>query len=76
MLVAKAASDSHPEHGHRKIVAILKVAVACFHADMEDVIYAHPPAEAEPDRTVEWLLIKAHYGTRKAARLRPAFFAQ
>ena len=36
---------------------------------MEDVTYAHPPAEVEPDRTVVWLLIKAHYGTRKAARL-------
>ena len=30
---------------------------------MEDVTYA--PAEAEPDRTVVWLLINAHYGTRK-----------
>ena len=36
---------------------------------MEDMIFAHPPAEAEPDRTVVWLLIKAHYGTRKAAGL-------
>ena len=36
---------------------------------MDEVIYAHPPAEAEPDRTVVWLLLKAHYGTRKAARL-------
>ena len=63
MLIAKAASHSHPEHGHRKVIAILDA------ADMEDVIYAHPPAEAEPDRTVVWLLIKAHYGTRKAARL-------
>ena len=69
MLIAKAASHSHTEHGHRKIIAVLDVAVAFFHADMEDVIYAHPPAEAEPDRTVVWLLIKAHYGTRKAARL-------
>ena len=56
------------EHGHRKVIAILDVAVAFFHADMEDVIFAHPPADAEPDRTVVWLLIKAHYGTRKAAR--------
>ena len=69
MLVAKAASRSHPEHGHRKVIAILDVTVAFFHTDMEDVICVHPTAEAEPDRTVVWLLIKAHYGTRKAARL-------
>ena len=36
---------------------------------MDGVIYAHPPAEAEPDRTIVWLLLKAHNGTRKAARL-------
>ena len=41
----------------------------CILSRMEDVIYAHPPAEAEPYRTVVWLLVKAHYGTRKAARL-------
>ena len=69
MLIATAASHSHPEHGHRKVIAILDVTVAFFHADMEDKIYAHPPAEAEPDRAVVWLLIKAHCGTRKAARL-------
>ena len=69
MLIAKAASLSHAEHGHRKVIAILDVAVALFHADMEEKIFAHPPAEAEPDRTVVWLLIRAHYGTRKAARL-------
>ena len=69
MLIAKTASHSRPEHGHHKVVAILDVAVALFHADMEDKIYAHPPAEAEPDRTVVRLLIKAHYGTRKAPRL-------
>ena len=69
MLIAKAASQSHPEHGHRKVIAIFDVAVAFFHADMEDKMRAHPRAEAEPDRAVVWLLIKAHYGTRKAARL-------
>ena len=73
MLIAKAASHSHPEHGHRKVIAILDVALAFFHADMEDVKNAHPPAEAEPDRTVVWLLIKTHYGTRKVARLWQAF---
>ena len=31
------ASHSHPEHGHRKDIAILDVAVASFRADMEDV---------------------------------------
>ena len=69
MLIARAASQSHPEHGHRKVIAILDVAVAFFHAHTEDQTYAHPPAEAEPDRTVVWLLIKAHHGTRIAARL-------
>ena len=52
VLIAKATSPSHTEHGHRKIVAIMELAVAFFHADMEGVIYAHSPAEAEPDRTV------------------------
>ena len=68
-LIAKAASHSHTEDGHRKIIPILDVAVVFFHADMEVVIYAHPPAEAEPGRAVVWLWIKAHYGTRNAARL-------
>ena len=68
-LIATAASQRHSEHGHRKIRAILDVAVAFLHADMVDVIYAHPPAEAEPDRSVVWLSRKAHYGTRRAARL-------
>ena len=65
MLIAKTASQRHTEHGHRKIIAILDVAVAFFHAHMEDVIYAHPPAEAEPDRTVQWLLLKAHSAREK-----------
>ena len=69
MLIAKAACHSQPEHSHRKVIEILDVAVAFFHADMEEKIHAHPPGEAEPDRTVVWLLIKAHHGTRKAARL-------
>ena len=69
MLIAKAASQRHTEHGHRKIIGTLDVAVAFFHADMEDVNCGHPTAEAEPDRTVVWLLLKAHYGTGKAARL-------
>ena len=62
--VDRKASHSHPEHGHRKDIAILDVAVASFRADVEDVTCAHPPAEAEPDRTIVWLLIKAHHGTR------------
>ena len=36
---------------------------------MDEVICARSPAAAEPDRTVVWLLLKAHSGTRKAARL-------
>ena len=68
-LSANAASHSHTEDGHRKIIAIHDVAVVFFRADMEDVKNAHPPAEAEPDRSVVWLLIKAHSGTQNAARL-------
>ena len=37
--------------------------------DMDELIYAHPPREAEPDCTVVWLLLKAHAGAWKAARL-------
>ena len=37
--------------------------------DMDELIYAHPPREAEPECTVVWLLLKAHAGARKAARL-------
>ena len=69
MLIAKATSHRDTEHGNRKVIAILDAAVAFFHADMDEWIYAHPPAEAEPDRTVVLLLLKAHHGTRKAARL-------
>ena len=46
MLIANAASHRHTEHGHRRIIAILGAAVAFFHADMGEVIYAHPPAES------------------------------
>ena len=67
MLIAKSSK----EHGHRKVIAILEAADAFFHADIDDVIYAHPPADAAPDRTVVWLLLKAHYGTRTVARLWP-----
>ena len=67
--VFAATSHSHTEHWHRKIVAILDVAVAFFRADMDDVMYAHPPAEAQPDRTDVWLSIKAGYGTGNASRL-------
>ena len=37
--------------------------------DMNELIYAHPPREAEPDCTVVWLLLKARSGARKVARL-------
>ena len=69
MLIAKAASHRHTEHAHHTVIAILDAAVAFFHADIDEVNDAHPPAEAEPDRTVLWLLLKAHYGKRRAARL-------
>ena len=73
MLIAKAASQRHTEHGHRKIIATLDAAVAFFTQTWMEVIYAHPPAEAEPARTVAWLLLKSHHGTRKASRLWPDF---
>ena len=76
MLIAKAASHCHTEHGHRKIIAILDVAVAFFHAEMEDQIFAHPPREAKPDRIVVWLLIKAHDVSLTAARVWQEFFTQ
>ena len=38
MMIAKAASQRQTEHGHRKVIAILDVAVAFFHANMEYVI--------------------------------------
>ena len=63
-------SQSNSEHGHRKIIAILDVAIAFFNADMDEVICAHPPREDEPDRAVVRDLHKAPHGTRKAARLR------
>ena len=43
-----------------KIIAILDTVVAFFHENMDEVIYAHPPKEAEPDHTVVWFLLKAH----------------
>ena len=70
MMLAKAASQKHPAERYRKVIAILDAAVAFFHVEMDEAIYAHPPREAEPDRDVVWMLIKAHYWTRKPANLR------
>ena len=42
--------------------------------DMDGLIYAHPPREAAPDRTVVWFLLKAHAGAGRAARLWQDFF--
>ena len=39
MLIAKAASQRHLQHRHRKIIAILDAVVAFFHADMHEVTY-------------------------------------
>ena len=41
---------------------------------MDELIYAHPRREAEPDCAVVWLLLKAHAGARKAARLWQEWF--
>ena len=74
MSIASAASERHTEHGHRQITASLDAGVACFHTDMDGLIHAHPPREAEPDCTVVWLLLKALSGAGRAARLRQDFF--
>ena len=42
--------------------------------DMDELIYAHPSRGAEPDCIVVWLLLKAHSGARRAARLWQEFF--
>ena len=74
VLISEAANQRDPEDGHiARSFAILDAAVAFFHADMDKVVYAHPPKEAEPDRTVVWLLLYVHYGTRNSARLGQEF---
>ena len=74
MSMARAASQRHTVHGHRKITAILDAAAAWFHKDMDELIHAHPPRETEPHGTVVWLLFKAHSGARRAARLWQEYF--
>ena len=71
MSTARAASQSHTEHVHRKSTAILD---ACFHTDMHELIHAHPPGETEAEGVVVRLFSKAHYGTRKAAQVWQEFF--
>ena len=41
MSMARAASQRHTVHGHRKSTAILDAAVACFHKDMDELIHIH-----------------------------------
>ena len=43
--MARAASQRHTVHRHRKITAILDATIACFHKDMDGLIHAHPPRE-------------------------------
>ena len=74
MSMARAASQRHAVHGHRKITAILDATKACFHKDMDGLIHALPPRETEPDGIVVWLLLKAHSGARRAARLWQEYF--
>ena len=69
MSMARAASQRHTVHGHRKITAILDACKACFHKDMDELIHAHPPRETGPECIVVRLLFKAHSGARRAARL-------
>ena len=69
MSVARAASQHHTVHGHRKINAILDAIAACFHKDLQELIHEHPTRETEPECIVAWLLFKAHSGARIAARL-------
>ena len=40
MSIARAASQRHTEHGHRKITAILDATKACVHTDMDGSIHA------------------------------------
>ena len=54
MSKARAASQRHTVHDHRKITAILDATFACFHKDMDELIHAHPPREAEPECIVIW----------------------
>ena len=41
MSSARAASQRHTEHCHRRITAILDSTLACFHTDMDELIHAH-----------------------------------
>ena len=74
MPMARAASQRHTVHGHRKITAILDATIACFHKDMDELILAHPPRETEPECVVVWLSFKARSGARRAARLWHEYF--
>ena len=71
MSMARATSQCHTVHGHRKMAAIMDASVACFHKDMDELIHAHPPRETEPDGFV---VFKAHSGARRAARLWQEYF--
>ena len=71
MSPARAASQRHTEHVHRKSTGILG---ACFHTDMNQLIHAHPPRETEPEGFVVWLLSKAHSGARRATHKRGSSF--
>ena len=64
MSTARAASQRHTEHVHRKI----------DYPDMNKLIHAHPPIETESDGIVVWLLFKAHSGARRAAPTWQEFF--
>ena len=72
--MARAASQRHTVHGHRKITANLDAPFVCFHKDMDQLIHAHPPRETERYGIVVWLLFKAHSGARRAARLWQEYF--
>ena len=39
MSMARATSQRHTVHGHRKSTAILDATVACFHKDMDELIH-------------------------------------
>ena len=69
MSTARAASQRHTRHGHRKITAILDAAFARFQPDMDELFHVHAPRETEPECVVVWLLFKAHSEARRAARL-------
>ena len=52
-----------------RVIALYDVSVAFWHALLDEDIWIEPPAGEEPDSRYVWQLLKALYGTRRAALL-------